>query len=121
MRIFLYILIIGISTLISCSGSPDPLYPRYTTFPDEKMVATQEISIDSAFFRYPYRVAVKDSIAIIMDYIMTAITFTLLLIRSVSRSHRSESVERPPEKCFRQRCSSFLHWIQSGHWMLTGC
>ena len=31
------------------------------------MVATQEISIDSAFFRYPYRVAVKDSIAIIMD------------------------------------------------------
>ena len=25
------------------------------------------------------------------------------------------------EKCFRQRCSSFLHWIQSGHWMLTGC
>lgn len=54
MRIFLYILLIGISTLISCSGSPDPLYPRYTTFPDEKMVATQEISIDSAFFRYPY-------------------------------------------------------------------
>jgi len=53
MRIFLYILLIGISTLISCSGSPDPLYPRYTTFPDEKMVATQEISIDSAFFRYP--------------------------------------------------------------------
>ena len=67
MRIFLYILLIGISTLISCSGSPDPLYPRYTTFPDEKIVATQEISIDSAFFRYPYRVAVKDSIAIIMD------------------------------------------------------
>lgn len=66
MRIFLYILI-GISTLISCSGSPDPLYPRYTTFPDEKIVATQEISIDSAFFRYPYRVAVKDSIAVIMD------------------------------------------------------
>ena len=24
-------------------------------------------------------------------------------------------------KSFRQRCSSFLHWIQSGHWMLTGC
>lgn len=121
MRIFLYILLIGISTLISCSGSPDPLYPRYTTFPDEKMVATQEISIDSAFFRYPYRVAVKDSIAIIMDLHNDSHYFTLLLIRSGSRSHRSESVERAPEKCFRQRCSSFLHWIQSGHWMLTGC
>ena len=70
MRIFLYILLIGISTLISCSGSPDPLYPRYTTFPDEKIVATQEISIDSAFFRYPYRVAVKDSIAVIMDLLL---------------------------------------------------
>ena len=53
MRIFLYILLIGISTLISCSGSPDPLYPRYTTFPDEKIVATQEISIDSAFSVIP--------------------------------------------------------------------
>ena len=51
MRIFLYILI-GISTLISCSGSPDPLHPRYTTFPDEKIVAKQEISIDYAIFRY---------------------------------------------------------------------
>ena len=66
MKNLLYILLIGI-TFISCNGSPDPLYPRYATFPDEKTVATQEISIDSAFFRYPYRVAVKDSIAIIMD------------------------------------------------------
>ena len=67
MKTLLYILLIGISTLISCSGSPDPLYPRYTTFPDEKTVTTQEITIDSVFFRYPYRVSVKDSIAIIMD------------------------------------------------------
>ena len=63
MKNLLYILLIGISTLISCGGSSDPLYPRYTTFPDEKIVATQEISIDSAFFRYPYRVAVKDRVA----------------------------------------------------------
>ena len=67
MKNILYILLIGISTLISCSGSPDSLYPRYTTFPDEKTVATQETSIDSVFFRYPYRVTVRDSVAIIMD------------------------------------------------------
>lgn len=109
MKNILYILLIGISTLISCSGSPDSLYPRYTTFPDEKTVATQETSIDSVFFRYPYRVTVRD------------IIFTLLPIRGGSRSHRSESAERLPEKCFRQRCSSFLRWIQSGHWMPTGC
>ena len=67
MKNILYILLIGISTLISCSGSPDSLYPLYTTFPDEKTVATQETSIDSVFFRYPYRVTVRDSVAIIMD------------------------------------------------------
>ena len=67
MKNLLYISLIGISSLISCGGSHDPLYPRYTTFPDERTVATQEISIDSVFFRYPYRVTVKDSIAVIMD------------------------------------------------------
>lgn len=67
MKNLLYILLIGISTLISCSGSPEPLYPRYAAFPDERTVTTQEISIDSVFFRFPYRVTVKDSIAIIMD------------------------------------------------------
>ena len=67
MKNLIYILLIGISTLISCDGSDTPLYPRYTAFPDERTVATQEISIDSVIFRYPYRVTVKDSIAVIMD------------------------------------------------------
>ena len=67
MKNLIYILLIGISTLISCDGSDAPIYPRYAAFPDERTVATQEISIDSVFFRYPYRVTVKDSIAVIMD------------------------------------------------------
>lgn len=67
MKNLIYILLIGISTLISCDGSDAHIYPRYAAFPDERTVATQEISIDSVFFRYPYRVAVKDSIAVIMD------------------------------------------------------
>lgn len=67
MRNILYILLIGISALISCSGPSDPLYPRYAIFPEEKTITTQEISIDSVFFRFPYRVTAKDSIAIIMD------------------------------------------------------
>lgn len=66
MKNLLYILFIGI-TLISCSGSPKPLYPRYTTFPDEKAVTTQEIPIDSVFFRYPYRIEIGNGLAIIMD------------------------------------------------------
>ena len=67
MKNLIYILLIGISTLISCDGSDAHIYPRYAAFPDERTVATQEISIDSVIFRYPYRVTVKDSIAVIMD------------------------------------------------------
>lgn len=68
MKPFLYILSIGIiSAFYSCVGSPDSLYPRYTAFPDVKTITAQEISLDTVFFRYPYRVTVRDSVAIVMD------------------------------------------------------
>ena len=67
MNHLLSIILIGISTLLSCCGSPDPRYPRYIAFPEEKAITAQEISPDSVFFRYPYRVTVRDSVAIIMD------------------------------------------------------
>lgn len=67
MKYLLSILIIGISVLLSCCGSPDTGYPRYAAFPEEKAITVQEISLDTVFFRYPYRVTVRDSVAIIMD------------------------------------------------------
>lgn len=67
MKFFLSILLIGISALLSCCGSPDSLYPRYTSFPNEKAVTAQEISPDTVSYRYPYRVTVRDRVAIIMD------------------------------------------------------
>lgn len=66
MKYFLYTLLI-ISALLSCSGPPVSLHPNYASFPDEKTITAQEVSLDSVFFRYPYRVTVKDSVAIIMD------------------------------------------------------
>lgn len=62
-----YIVLIGVSALLSCCSSPDSRYPRYASFPDEKTITAQEISPDTVFFRYPYRVTVRDSVAIIMD------------------------------------------------------
>lgn len=61
-----YILLIIISSFISCSSPPN-LHPRYSSFPDEKNLTAQEVSLDSVLFRYPFRVTVRDSIAIVMD------------------------------------------------------
>ena len=67
MKRFAYILLIGISAIISCTDSPGPHYPRYSTFPHEKAISARVIELDTALFRYPFRVAVKDSMAIVMD------------------------------------------------------
>ncbi len=63
-----YILLVGLGCLIiSCDRFSTSLYPRYTVFPKERIVTTQEIFVDSVFFRYPYRITIKDNIAIVMD------------------------------------------------------
>ena len=67
MKRFAYILLIGISAIISCTDSPSIHYPRYSTFPNEKGISARVIELDTALFRYPFRVAVKDSMAIVMD------------------------------------------------------
>lgn len=65
MNAHIYIVLL-IGSLISCSG-PSRHFPRYEDFPDEKAISAQVIHLDTALFRYPHRVAVKDGIAIIMD------------------------------------------------------
>lgn len=63
-----YLYIIGISSLIACSGSPRKHYPRYSDFPETKAISAQVISLDTILFRYPTRITIRDSIAIIMDF-----------------------------------------------------
>ena len=69
MKHLLYILIGIVITkgLICCTGSPGTHYPRYTTFPEEKAIRAQIIPLDTILLRYPFRVAVRDSIAVVMD------------------------------------------------------
>lgn len=67
MKFCFYTLLVGISSLISCVGTTDSQYPRYTTFPSKERLTTQEISLDTILFRYPFRITIQDSIAIIMD------------------------------------------------------
>lgn len=65
MNNYVYIVLL-IGSLVSCSGSSKH-FPRYEDFPGEKALKAQVIHLDTALFRYPFRIAVKDGIAIIMD------------------------------------------------------
>ena len=61
------ILLIGISTLAACSGNQQPPFPRYADFPETKAIKAQVADLDTVLLRYPFRVAVRDSIAVVMD------------------------------------------------------
>mgnify|MGYP000050675209 CR=1 FL=1 len=60
MNYYVYIVLL-IGSLVSCSESSRH-FPRYEDFPDEKALNAQVIHLDTALFRYPFRVAVKDGI-----------------------------------------------------------
>lgn len=52
----------------ACQDSSKHIYPRYEQFPETyNESCVQEIGNDSVFFRYPYRIDIKDSLAILLD------------------------------------------------------
>ena len=75
MSYYVYIVLL-IGSLVSCSESSRH-FPRYEDFPDEKALNAQVIHLDTALFVYPFRIAVKDGIAIIMDLYITQIVFSM--------------------------------------------
>ncbi|MBQ8529986.1 MAG: hypothetical protein IJ430_02330 [Parabacteroides sp.] len=66
MRYLLSILCIGICFSFLKNSFFNERYNRYKTFPEERKVTTQEISLQTDF-RYPYRIAIKENMAILMD------------------------------------------------------
>lgn len=57
-----------IIVLSCCNFNSNRKYQCYTDFPNRVNSTTQEeINLDSLFLRYPYRVEIEDSIAIILD------------------------------------------------------
>lgn len=55
MNYYVYIVLL-IGSLVSCSESSRH-FPRYEDFPDEKVLNAQVIHLDTALFRYPFRIA----------------------------------------------------------------
>ena len=65
-----FILIYSIATLFfgGCNSVSREVYPRYTDFPEVRTLSqAKAISCDSVYLRYPYRVEIKDSLAVILD------------------------------------------------------
>lgn len=53
---------------VGCSSVSKETYPRYADFPEVRTLPqTEAVSCDSVYLRYPYRVALKDSLAVILD------------------------------------------------------
>ena len=65
-KLLLLILVVGI--LSSCSQSPKTfLGIKYLDFPEEKHLLAQVIELDTALFRYPFRIRIERDKAIVMD------------------------------------------------------
>ena len=56
---------------IFCAGysctSPSGHYDRYDTFPQESRLTAETVVTDTVLFRYPFRIAVRDSIMLVLD------------------------------------------------------
>jgi len=52
--------------LLACRKEQVP-YFQYSVFPAEKALRAEVIRLDTALFRYPFRISVRDSIVMIMD------------------------------------------------------
>ena len=67
MKRILSFLSLGVSLLFSCTGPSETGISHYNQFKEEKNITGQEVSLDSVFYRYLYRVAIKENMAILMD------------------------------------------------------
>jgi len=67
-QISLFLYILGVVCLVACSGVNERAnYNSYPKFPHEIALNAQVIRLDTVFFRFPYRVKIKDHVALVMD------------------------------------------------------
>lgn len=94
MKLLSFILFIS---MMSCTGKFSAVFPRYCEFPANKNLSAKELSLDTALFRYPFRITIKDSFALIMDLHNANNYFHLFhypkMNHIVSFGHRGDSPE----------------------------
>ncbi|MDR3267772.1 MAG: TolB-like 6-bladed beta-propeller domain-containing protein [Tannerella sp.] len=65
--IFTAWIVTALCCLMACSRTHREDYVRYDTFPEEIALTGEAIPLDTALFRYPFRIAIRDSVALILD------------------------------------------------------
>jgi hypothetical protein len=65
MRTVLYLFVF--CGLLACTSPHSGRYSSYVAFPDEQALQSEVIPLDTALFRYPFRVAVRDSVLLVSD------------------------------------------------------
>ncbi|MDR1098351.1 MAG: TolB-like 6-bladed beta-propeller domain-containing protein [Tannerella sp.] len=65
-RLMPVLLLLGIF-LCACTPTRRDVQLNYDSFPEEITLHGEEIPLDTALFRYPFRIVVKDGIAVVMD------------------------------------------------------
>lgn len=96
---------IGLAVLLvllhGCSFNPTNKYQRYADFPVNKnLVLSEEIDCDSVFLHYPYRVEIKDSLAVILDLHPESCFLHAFAYPEGGMSPPSASVEKGRKRCF---------------------
>lgn len=51
----------------ACTSAPDERTKSYVDFPETRELTARTLSLDTALFRYPYRVRVQDDKAVVLD------------------------------------------------------
>ena len=65
-KLLLLILVVGL--LFSCSQSQRTFWGmKYSEFPEERHLSAQVIELDTALFRYPFRIRIEGDKVIVMD------------------------------------------------------
>lgn len=103
--------------LLSCtSQSTVSINNGYVDFPEVWELKAKTIQLDTALFRYPFRVHAWDNKAVVLDLHGTDHYFHAF---SYPEFHYLSSLvrgEMPPKKCFRQKTSDGVK-NACGHWM----
>ena len=118
-----FILIYSIATLFlgGCNSVSKEVYPRYADFPEVRTLSqVKAISCDSVYLRYPYRVEIKDSLAVILDLHPESSFFTHLPIRIGSMLFHLAGVAKALMRFFLPSVSVSFLLIPYGYLIPTG-